>query len=69
MLLVRLGGFNGDGSCAEEIDVVHFAVVGGGEGGAVDGCEALGEETADADADDCVGEVAIVEEVVLRLRY
>lgn len=64
MLGVRGGGFDGDGPGAQEGDVPHLGLVGGGQGGGGDGCEAGAELRADAGADDGEGEDAVVQQGV-----
>lgn len=69
MLLVSFRRFDGDGAGAEKVDVGHFARVRCGQTRAGDESDALGEETADAEPDDGMREVAVVEEVVLERFY
>ena len=64
MLLVRLARVDGDRPRAEELDVLHFGGVGGGEIRDRDGGDAGGELAADAAAEDEVWEVARVDEGV-----
>ena len=61
MLHIRLPRLDSNRPRAEEIDILHFGVVGGGEGGRGDGGEALLELGADAAAEEGAGEVASVD--------
>lgn len=64
VLVIGLCGLDGDGPRAQQVDVLHFGRVGGGEGGAGYLGDAGAELGADALADYGEGEDAIVEEKV-----
>ena len=64
VLLIRRGRLNGNRPRAQEIHVLHLGRVGGFHGCAGGFANALREEAPDAEADDGVREVAIVEDGV-----
>lgn len=64
VLCVGRSRLNGHGSCAQLLQVIHLAPIGGAERGTCNRVDSLPQLASDADANDGMGEVASIENPV-----